>query len=235
VQLFRSGIKPRGEARPDWSAIQEIARAIGARWGYTSSAEIMNEIAETVPGYAGMTYDRLGVTARRRSSVLTVGAESVEPVQIALVEPQVASAAAPAAGKQVVPPMPQAAPRPPTLVEKVVSAVTSAVQPPPEGPKDYALAISRSLYDAGILVLQTDIVQPRVPQPVAEVNSHDAEDLALENGMRVRLTLDTKPARTLELPAHVNGHVPPGVVLVGNNLEGTYNLPMGARVKVEKV
>ena len=106
---------------------------------------------------------------------------------------------------------------------------------PPAGGKDFALAISRALYDCGILVGQTNIVQSRMPHPGVELNSHDAEELAIEDGTRVRLTLDTKPARTLELAAHVNGHVPPGVVLVANNLDGTYNLPMGARVRVDKI
>jgi len=99
----------------------------------------------------------------------------------------------------------------------------------------YALTLSRSLYDRGTLMNQTQIVQSRVPQAFIELNSHDAEDLALEQGTAVRVTLDSKPARVLEVTAHVNGHVPPGVVLIPNNLGGTYNLPMGTRVKVEKV
>ncbi|MGB8643662.1 MAG: NADH-quinone oxidoreductase subunit NuoG [Anaerolineae bacterium] len=223
VQLFRAATKPLGETRPDWSALNEIARALDARWSYTSPAEIMREIAGQVPGYAGMTYDRLAMTAQRRASVLTVGAESVEPVQIAMGEiyghvsgvcwPSRAEADA-AAKFELAWVEPQAA---------------------PQEPKDYALAISRSLYDAGTLAGQTAIVQSRVPAVRVELNAHDAEDLGIADGSKVKLTLDVKPARALELAAHVNGHVPPGVVLVPNNLDGTYNLPMGARAKVEKV
>jgi hypothetical protein len=37
------------------------------------------------------------------------------------------------------------------------------------------------------------------------------------------------------LIANVDGRVPPGVVLIPNNLDGTAALPMGARVKIVKV
>ena len=44
----------------------------------------MNEIAQRVPLYAKMSYERLRITARRRSSVQTVGGDSVEPVELRL-------------------------------------------------------------------------------------------------------------------------------------------------------
>ena len=99
----------------------------------------------------------------------------------------------------------------------------------------HELALARSLYDRGTLVNASEIVQPRVPPPAVELNSHDAEDLGLENEMAVRVILDMKPPRVLELRARVNGHVPPGVVLIPNNLDRSYNLPMGMRVRIEKV
>ncbi len=74
--------------------------------------------------------------------------------------------------------------------------------------------------------------EPRVPKPVVEINSLDAEELGIENGARVRVSFES---RALELIAYVNGHVPPGVVMIAQNLDGTANLPMGAQVKVEKI
>ncbi len=225
VQLFRAAIKPRGQARTDWSIIQEIAKQLGAQWNYHSSADVMNEITQRVPLYSKMSYDRLATTARRRTSVLTVGAESVEPVQIALGElfgdvsgAMWASVAEsdPSARFDL------------NAMELRDGGRTTATR---EG---LALVISRSLYDRGTLVNHSEIVQPRVPQPFVELNSHDAEELAIENSQRVRVSFNTNPARTIELPARVNGYVPPGVVSIPNNLDKTYNLPMGARVKVEK-
>ncbi len=67
------------------------------------------------------------------------------------------------------------------------------------------------------------------------INSHDAEEWNIADGDKVKLSLDLKPPRVLELVAHVDGQVPQGVLAVANNLDGTMNLPMGARVKVEKL
>lgn len=225
VQLFRAAIKPRGEARPDWSIIQEIARQMGANWSYGSAAEVMEEIAGRIPLYAGMNYERLAITARQRSSVLTTGGESVEPVQIALGE-----LSGDVSGLQ----WPSRAEADPTAKFDLKWAE------PANGGRTTGdglnLAVARSLYDRGTMVNPSAIVQSRVPEPFVELNSHDAEDLAIAgSGARVRVTLDTKPARVLELRARVDGRVPPGVVLIPNNLDGTYNLTMGARAKIERV
>lgn len=224
VQLFRRAIRPRGEARPDWEIIQEIANAMGAEWHYESSGEIMREIAERVPLYSGMDYERLAVTARRRASVQTVGSESVEPVQIALGE-----LFGDVSGRQWM-----------TTAEADPQAKLHLTwqEPKPVGPEDDAglwLATSRSLYDAGTLVQRTARVQGRVPHPRAELNSHDAEDLGVENGNRVRLTWEVAPPRSLVLDADVNGSVPPGVIRIPANLKGTYGLIPGPSVRVEKV
>ena len=108
------------------------------------------------------------------------------------------------------------------------------------------LAVARSLYDRGTLVNRTRIVQPRVPAPFIEINSHDAEEIGIGSGARVRVSFDS---RMIAANARVDGgatsqengnatmrpSVPQGVVLMPNNLDGTAALPMGARVKVEKV
>jgi NADH-quinone oxidoreductase subunit G len=225
VQLFRAAVKPRGEARADWAIVQGLARQMGANWSYASAAEVMDEIARRVPLYSGMTHERLAVTARRRSSVLTTGGESVEPVHIALGE-----LAGEVSGLQW-PSVSEADPNFKVEWKWVEPAAGRDV--PAE--RLYTLVLTRSLYDRGTMVKPSAIVQSRVPQPFVELNSHDAEDLSIENGVKVRVTLDTKPARVLELGARVNGHVPPGIVSIPNNLDGTYSLPMGARVRIEKV
>ena len=92
--------------------------------------------------------------------------------------------------------------------------------------------MARALYDRGTLVNKTQIVQARVLKPFVEINSQDAEQLGIADGARVRVLFDS---RLIELNACVNGHLPLGVVLIPNNLEGTAALPMGARVKIEKV
>lgn len=62
VQKVNPAVKPRGQARIDWEIIQDIARKLGMDWNYGSSEDIMKETTLLTPSYAGIRYDRLGVT-----------------------------------------------------------------------------------------------------------------------------------------------------------------------------
>jgi formate dehydrogenase alpha subunit len=71
IQMVRKAIEPLGDARPDWQITTEIAKRIlkeGQRkveggshsgWDYSSTSDILAEIAELAPSYAGVTHDRL--------------------------------------------------------------------------------------------------------------------------------------------------------------------------------
>jgi formate dehydrogenase alpha subunit len=72
VQLIRQAIYPEGKARPDWLIIADLAKyiinigdrkpvetALLAGWAYRSSAEVMSEIAQVTPSYAGINHIRL--------------------------------------------------------------------------------------------------------------------------------------------------------------------------------
>ncbi len=70
VQLVRQAITPRGEARQDWIVTADLANRVLARqhraavgrhagWSYSSTSEIMEEIAALTPSYAGVTHERL--------------------------------------------------------------------------------------------------------------------------------------------------------------------------------
>ena len=52
-------MEPIGEARADWQILQGIASRMGYEWGFTHPSQIMDEIAELTPLFAGVTYDRL--------------------------------------------------------------------------------------------------------------------------------------------------------------------------------
>ncbi len=74
MQLVNQAIQPLGEARPDWQILVELAQRLSAndparegryaRWDYTSTAQIMEEIAELTPSYAGVSHARLEQTDR---------------------------------------------------------------------------------------------------------------------------------------------------------------------------
>lgn len=240
VQLFRAAINPAlGESRPDWQIIQDIARELGATWSYQSAADVMHEITQRVPLYAKMSHERLRVIARKRTSVYTVGGDSAEPVQIALGElfgdisgAQWASVAEtnPSATFEVKWIEPKAGAAGTALEGGGNVAASVVVQPHVP-----YLAVTRALLDRGNLMQHSEIIQPRVAKPIVEINSHDAEEIGIVNGDRVRVTFDVKPPRSLELPANIDGRVPQGVISIPNNLDGTMNLPMGARVKLERM
>lgn len=81
VQLFNQAINPVGESRPDWNILSALARRIMARqhrrpvgehagWSYSSSADIMDEIAALTPSYGGVNHHRLQQGERLQWPVL---------------------------------------------------------------------------------------------------------------------------------------------------------------------
>jgi len=59
VQRVRKALEPPGEARDDLWIIAEIARRMGAEWGWTSAEDAWNEVRALSPVHAGMSYARL--------------------------------------------------------------------------------------------------------------------------------------------------------------------------------
>ncbi len=223
VQLFHAALKPVGESKPDWWIVSEIAKRLGAAWSYRNSANVMDEIASTVPLYAGMTYAALSENVMMPRPEYGQGNPSDEPTLIAMGELENVSS-----GKQWL-----------SLAESDANGKFELFWNEPSSQysvvsNQYFLAVARSLYDRGTLVGKTRIArsEPRVPAAFVEINSHDAEQLGIASGARVRMSFDS---RVIELNARVDGHVPPGAVLVPNNLDGTAALPIGATVTFEKV
>ena len=59
VQLVRPALAAPGEARQDWSILQDLAGRLGAPWRYGTPSAIFDEIRTLTPSYAGMDYARL--------------------------------------------------------------------------------------------------------------------------------------------------------------------------------
>jgi len=66
VQRVRAAQPPRGQARPDWEIICDLALRIEsrlrrptARWDYSDPEEILREMASVNKDYAGITYERI--------------------------------------------------------------------------------------------------------------------------------------------------------------------------------
>jgi NADH-quinone oxidoreductase subunit G len=219
VQLFRAAIKPVGASKPDWWIVSEIAKRLGAKWNYRNASQVMDDIATTIPQYAGISYTALAENVKMPRAPYGQGNPSDEPTDIAMGDLENISS-----GMQWA-----------SVAERDAAIKFELALSDPSIPttdeRRQTLAVARSLYDRGTLVSKTQILQPRVPAPYIEINSLDAENLGIENNARVRVSFD---ARVIEVNARVNGRVPPSVVLMPNNLDGTAALPMGARVKIEK-
>ncbi|HYG98810.1 MAG TPA: molybdopterin-dependent oxidoreductase [Terriglobales bacterium] len=59
IQLANQAIDPPPGPMPAWQQIVELARHMHADWSYTSSSDVMEEIAKVVPFYSGVSYDNL--------------------------------------------------------------------------------------------------------------------------------------------------------------------------------
>lgn len=59
VQLAKKKIEPAKNVLPAWKLIAKIAEKAGAKWNYSSPADVMAEIVKLTPNYAGITYDKL--------------------------------------------------------------------------------------------------------------------------------------------------------------------------------
>ncbi|CAG0926752.1 partial Putative formate dehydrogenase, partial [Planctomycetaceae bacterium] len=62
VQRYYKAIPPFAQARADWEVFSQVAEKLGLNWKYFTPETVMEEIAATVPAYAGLTYAALAVT-----------------------------------------------------------------------------------------------------------------------------------------------------------------------------
>jgi predicted molibdopterin-dependent oxidoreductase YjgC len=59
IQLADQAIEPPDGPLPAWKQLTLMAQALGARWDYRSSADVMDEIAQVVPAYSGAHHENL--------------------------------------------------------------------------------------------------------------------------------------------------------------------------------
>ncbi|MFB6173562.1 MAG: formate dehydrogenase subunit alpha, partial [Halobacteriales archaeon] len=59
VQMVKQVMEPKGDSRPDWEILQELANRMGRDWDYEDTAEIMREVNSLTPLYGGVTHERV--------------------------------------------------------------------------------------------------------------------------------------------------------------------------------
>ncbi len=59
VQIANPVLEPPGEARQDLMIIQSIAQRMGLPWNYAGPAEVFTEMAQVMPSFANITWERV--------------------------------------------------------------------------------------------------------------------------------------------------------------------------------
>ncbi|MBE23590.1 MAG: formate dehydrogenase subunit alpha [Gemmatimonadetes bacterium] len=60
VQRLRAAVEPKGQAKPDWWIISELAKRMGFEgFDYDSAREVFNECCQLSPTYNGLDWDRI--------------------------------------------------------------------------------------------------------------------------------------------------------------------------------
>jgi predicted molibdopterin-dependent oxidoreductase YjgC len=59
VQWLNRALRPRGEARPDWKIVCDLANRMGGKFSYSGAQEILKDVAEKIPAYKAVSFDKL--------------------------------------------------------------------------------------------------------------------------------------------------------------------------------
>ena len=72
VQAIRRSLRPLPGAKTDWEILVELAQHLGTTWDYETPADVLHEIAENNPFYAGLEWEDLGKQGVRITQVQEV-------------------------------------------------------------------------------------------------------------------------------------------------------------------
>lgn len=226
VQRARQALPPPGESRPNWEIIQDVAKAladagIGAAgslnsgkkakskmqeqdqislfgWNYLTVNEVAKEIAERVPGYAGITHTSLastgkaGAWGRQTNEAFYYDGTSYENTEGVGIQYPAAIE-----GKYR-----------PALKILAGQTTTSDKRYP------FSLLVKHLLYDNDSLLCDS-LLLAHIPMPHALLNPNDAQKLDLKPGSLAQLA---SLAGSVEIPVQISSDVPEGSILVPANL-----------------
>lgn len=209
VQRSRQARPEPGQARSDWQIIQGIAQAwywlAGANsatpegWDYLTVGELAGEIAEQVPGYAGITHTSLARTGQRG----TWGRQTNEAIYYDGTNYENTEGV----GIQY----PALAEHPDTTFD--VSPL-HADTPTPDERYPFLLLTQPLLYDGDPLLRDSRLLA-HVPVAAVALSRSDAERLDIRQGTQVWVS---SAAGSLKLPARVLPDVTPGSVIIPAHL-----------------
>jgi len=206
VQRFYPAVPAKGQSKPDC----EIAALLGAKAGVTLPrfpSQLFNEIAKTVPAFAGLSYGEISNVEKQWPDVggrdLYYGGTSYTNEQGVGV--QLKSGA-----------------------ERDEPVAAHPVNSPITNSQGLTLIPTTVLYDRGTTFTRSLLMHPRVPLPYVEINSADAARLGVRDGDEVTVSAN---GSSVKVAARVNGCAPEGAVLIPQSLGiGTPANPVAATV-----
>lgn len=192
VQRVRRAFPPLGQSRADWEIVCDVARRLeqklgrtqSAYWEYSHPSEIMAELGELVPAYAGISYRRLEQDRLHWPC----------PTDEHPGTPYLFADAFPRGRAKFFP-----------LVYQHSAEETDAGYP-------FALTTGRVLYHwhGGTLSRHSNL-DFAAPEPIVEINPADAPRIPCENGDPVRVS---SRRGSIVLRARVTEKAAPGVVFI---------------------
>lgn len=208
IQMVRKAVEPPGEAREDWRITADLAKRILAEgkrsvnagkhsgWDYANTSEIMAEIADLTPSYAGVSHSRLEQGERLQWPVKDGNHPGTPILHVGQF----------ARGRGKFMP-----------VEHI---------PPAELPDDeypFLLSTGRVLYHwhGGEMTRRARGLLEIYDQSLVEVNPDDALKLGLNGNKRVRII--SRRGR-MEATAWVTDRVPPGMIFANFHFPGDQNV-----------
>jgi predicted molibdopterin-dependent oxidoreductase YjgC len=185
VHLVRKALEPKGEAKPDWLLLTELAQRMGADWQYDRASDVFDEIASLTPSYAGMSHARL-----EQGGIQWPCPTPDHPGTPIL------HAGKFARGKGLF---------------SAIDYVEPAELPDEEYP--FILSTGRILFHwhGGTLTRRSPGLDSLAPEPEVEIHPQDAAVIGVEDGQLARVT---SRRGTLEARVVVTRRSPPGTVFM---------------------
>ncbi|HLJ36806.1 MAG TPA: molybdopterin-dependent oxidoreductase, partial [Steroidobacteraceae bacterium] len=188
VQLARPVVASPGDARQDWWIIQEIARRLGLDWHYSGPPEVFAEMAQVMPSFNNITWERL-----EREGAVTYPVDGPNQPGNAVIFTK----GFPTANGR----------------GKIVPA---HIRPPDELPDaEYPMVLSTGRvlehWHTGAMTRRAAVLDDIEPEAVAFMSPRELHRLNLEPGDMLRL--ETRRG-AVELKVRADGDVPVGMVFV---------------------
>jgi len=204
VQRFFPATPPHGEARPDFAITAQLAAGLGITLESRSASHVMNKLAASVQAFAGISYLKLGEVTTQWPIVgrgdLYYGGTTYENTQ--------------GLGAHL-----------------ALAAITPSVSPEEKGESlhpdesQWLLVPITRLYDLGITVATSALLQPHIGAASFIVNPQSAKSIGIQSG-------DMLKVNGLEAKAVLDETVPASVILVPRSMGTPITRPVVFKMNV---